>query len=100
MRLTIMLAALLFSATALADETFRCGKWIITAELSLSEIEGKCGAPTSKTSEVVEVRGKVGTGSVSRGTSVVEHWVYVLGSGAHYEVTVVDGDVTKVFRAK
>ncbi len=100
MRSAILLSALLLSATALADETFRCGQWIITADLSLSELQGKCGEPTSKTHEEVEVRGKVGTGSVSRGTSVVEKWTYVLSSGAHYEVTIVDGNVQKIARVK
>jgi len=54
--------------TVLAGETFRCGQWIITDELSVAELKAKCGAPQSKDSQTVDVRGKAGTGSVSRGT--------------------------------
>ncbi|HZF15508.1 MAG TPA: DUF2845 domain-containing protein [Steroidobacteraceae bacterium] len=100
MRTLFLTLAFVVSTGARADESFRCGQWIITAELSVSEILGKCGEPASKTSEEVEVRGKVGTGSVSRGTSIVEKWTYVLSSGAHYQVTIVDGDVQKLARVK
>ena len=85
---------------AFAGEAFRCGQWIITDELSVAELKSKCGEPTFKTSEVVEVRGKVGTGSVSRGTSTIEHWTYALASGAHYSVTIVDGELKSIARVK
>lgn len=100
MRTAILLGTLLLSAVAIADETFRCGQWIITSDLSLSELHGKCGEPATKTHEEVAVRGKVGTGSVSRGTSIIEKWTYVLSGGAHYEVTIVDGNVQKIARVK
>jgi hypothetical protein len=98
--LLIAIAALGTGAGASAGESFRCGQWIITDELTLAELKAKCGEPDSKTSETVEVRGKVGTGSVPRGTTTVEHWTYVLSSGAHYVVTVVDGEIRKIERVK
>ena len=85
---------------ATAGESFRCGQWIITDELTLAELRAKCGEPGSKTAETVQVRGKAATGSVARGTSTTEHWTYVLPSGANYVVTVVDGEIRKIERTK
>jgi len=87
--------------TVLAGETFRCGQWIITDELSVAELKGKCGEPQSKDSQTVEVRGKAATGSVSRGTTTVEHWIYQFASGSsRYVVTIVDGKIQGIERAK
>jgi hypothetical protein len=100
MKSALLALTLALPATALAGESFRCGQWIVTDEFSVSELVAKCGEPATKTSEEVEVRGKVGTGSVSRGTTVIEHWTYVLSSGAHYEIKIVDGDIQTIARVK
>jgi hypothetical protein len=100
LELLIATIALGVAISAEAGESFRCGQWIITDELTLAELRAKCGEPSSKTAETVQVRGKAGTGSVSRGTSTTEHWTYVLSSGANYVVTVVDGEIKKIERTK
>ncbi len=72
-----VLIASIVSTAALAGESFRCGQWIISAELSVAELRGKCGEPLTKDSKTVEVRGAIATGgSVARGTSTTEHWTY------------------------
>ena len=100
MKIALLALALALSASAFAGESFRCGQWIVTDELTVSELVAKCGEPKLKRSEEVEVRAKVGTGSVSRGTTLVEHWTYVLSSGAHYELKIVDGDIQSIARVK
>jgi hypothetical protein len=101
-KLALLTAAIALGVTtgAAAGESFRCGQWIITDELTLAELKAKCGEPQSRTAETVQVRGKAGTGSVSRGTTTIEHWTYVLSSGANYVVTVVDGEIRKIERSK
>lgn len=100
MKSVLFTLALAASAGASAGESFRCGQWIITDELTVSELIAKCGEPKTKTSEQVETRRKVGSGSVPGGVSVIERWTYVLSSGAHYEVTIVDGDIQGIARVK
>ena len=100
MKFALIALLLALPANLFAGESFRCGQWIITDELTVSELVAKCGEPKSMRSEEVEVRSKVGTGSVSRGTTLIEHWTYVLSSGAHYEVKIVDGDIQSVARVK
>jgi len=100
MKSALLALTLALPASVLAGDSFRCGQWIVTDELTVSELVAKCGEPELKRSEEVEVRGKVGTGSVARGTSLIEHWTYVLSSGAHYEVKIVDGDIQSVARVK
>src|SRR5882672_990411 len=100
MKSALLALTLALPASVLAGDSFRCGQWIVTDELTVSELVAKCGEPELKRSEEVEVRGKVGTGSVSRGTSLIERWTYVLSSGARYEVKIVDGDIQSVARVK
>lgn len=100
MKSALLALILAMPAAAFAGESFRCGQWIITDELSVSELVAKCGEPKLKRSEEVEIRAKVGSGSVSRGTSLIEYWTYVLSSGAHYEVKIVDGDIQNIGRVK
>jgi hypothetical protein len=105
MRSSLFVSALavasLTSVDAIAGEAFRCGQWIISDDLSVSELMSKCGEPKSKDSETVEVRGKAGSGSVSRGTTTIEHWTYEFASGSsRYVVTIVDGEIKTIERAK
>jgi hypothetical protein len=37
---------------------------------------------------------------VARGTTTVEHWTYELSSGSRYVVTIVDGELKRIERAK
>ena len=49
--LLIVLAA---SGTAVEADSFVCGQWIISEDLSPADIKKKCGAPDSMTSETAD----------------------------------------------
>jgi hypothetical protein len=100
-RILVILIASTLSTAALAGETFRCGQWIISAELTVAELRGKCGEPFTRDSKTVDVRGSTaGGGSVARGTSTIEHWTYKTGGDARYVVTIVDGEIKGIERAQ
>jgi hypothetical protein len=99
-RCAIGALALLLPLSASA-ETFRCGKWIIGQDVTREELLHKCGTPTSRESRVEDVRApNVYTGGNNKvGETVIETWVYDLGSGkSPMVVTLVDGQVKKVER--
>jgi hypothetical protein len=84
-------------------ETFRCGQWIASPEMSVDELVEKCGPPASKTTEIVEVYGPAtsGLGRVKRGTSIIEKWLYDRGSQSFdMVVTIVDGEIRSMERAE
>jgi uncharacterized protein DUF2845 len=102
-RITLLLTGLLLMATPVAAETFRCGQWIASPDMSVEELLEKCGAPSNKTVEVVDVYGPAvsGAGRVKRGTSTVEKWTYDRGSqAAAMVVTIVDGEIKSMGRAE
>jgi hypothetical protein len=83
-------------------ETFRCGQWVINEETTIEELTHKCGAPTSRTSRVEDVRARSINGGMEKvGETVIETWVYDRGSrAAPMTVTIVDGKVKSVERLK
>lgn len=85
---------------ARADENFRCGKWVISRELTLGEIIAHCGPPQSRVSRVEEVRRRAETGyTVKVGTQTIETLTWRRSPGAlPMVVTVVDGAVKSVER--
>ena len=94
----LVAAVLLLLPLAASAETFRCGKWIIDQDTSLEELLHKCGTPTSRDSRVEDVRApNVYTGGNTKvGETVIETWVYDLGTGkSPMVVTLVDGQVKK-----
>ncbi len=96
-------AALLLLAFAAQAETFRCGQWIASPDMSTGELLEKCGAPTSKSVEVVDVYGPNvhGAGNIKRGTQTIERWTYDRGSQSFtMVVTVVDGVIKSIERSK
>ena len=96
----VLLAGLLLAGPA-AAETFRCGQWIASPEMSLTELLEKCGEPTHKTFEEVDVYGPgaSGTGRVKHGTSTIEKWTYERGNqAAPMVVTIVDGKIKSMVR--
>lgn len=98
----ILIGLLFLSSTAMA-EGFRCGQWIASADMSVDELLEKCGAPTQKTSETIDVYGPSvsGGGRVKRGTSTIEKWTYDRGTqAAAMVVTIVDGEIKSMERAK
>ena len=45
---SLALAATLLVAQPAAAETFRCGQWIASKDMSVAELLEKCGEPTTK----------------------------------------------------
>ena len=100
----ILVAALIagfLSAGSAAAETFRCGSWIATPEMTVQELLDKCGEPTTKTVDVVDVHGPNanGAGNSKRGTVTVEKWTYDRGNGSFdMVVTIEDGKIKSMQR--
>lgn len=102
-RISLSLASLLLASTPAVAETFRCGQWIASSDMSVEELLEKCGAPTSKTVEEIDVYGPAvsGAGRVKRGTSTVEKWTYERGNQASaMVVTIVDGKIKNMGRGE
>ena len=84
-------------------ESFRCGPWIASPEMTVDELLEKCGRPAKQTSETVDVYGPSvsGGGRVKRGTSTIEKWTYDRGNlAAPIVVTIVDGEIKSMERAE
>jgi hypothetical protein len=95
-------SALLVAVPAPA-ETFRCGQWIASPDMSVGELLEKCGEPATKTVEVVDVTGPNvhGTGNVKRGTMTIETWTYDRGSQAQAMVVrIEDGKIKSMERSE
>ena len=102
-RSAVILACLsLFSPAAFA-ESFRCGQWIASPDMSVEELVEKCGAPATKSVETIDVYGPAvsGAGRVKRGTSTIETWTYDRGSQSFaMVVTIVDGKIKSMVRGE
>ncbi|MGH8251807.1 MAG: DUF2845 domain-containing protein [Steroidobacteraceae bacterium] len=84
-------------------ETFRCGQWIASPDMSVDELLDKCGAPTTRSTEEIDVYGPTvaGAGRVKRGTSTVETWTYDRGNQSFpMIVTIVDGEIKSMERGE
>ena len=103
-RSTIFTATLvLLPLAALADENFRCGKWIASSDLSVEELKGKCGEPTERSRETqdVLVRNRNNGLMLKVGETVVETWTYDRGTtAAPMVITIVDGRIKNIERRK
>ena len=102
-RIALLLTGFLFMTTPATAETFRCGQWIASPDMTIEELLEKCGEPTQKTVEEIDVYGPgvSGAGRVKRGTSTVEKWTYDRGSqAAAMVVTIVDGEIKSMGRAE
>ncbi len=101
-RYRLLVLALAFGAAAAsADETFRCGKWLITSDLTLGEIIAKCGPPAVRTSrtEDVHVMRRDNGRMMRSGTTTVETLTWDRGTRAAAMVVIVeDGKVKSVDR--
>jgi len=91
-----------FLALSAGAETFRCGQWIASPDMSVEELLEKCGEPTTKTVEVVEVRASnVHGGTMNRGTVTVETWTFDRGSQSFpMVVTIEDGVIKRMDRGE
>lgn len=68
----------MFSGTSVNADSFGCGRWVVSEDLSPAQIREKCGEPDSKTSETVEVcgGGAIRGAAIKLGTSTIERWTY------------------------
>jgi hypothetical protein len=102
-RVLYSVLASLAGTSTLADETFRCGQWIVTSELAPQELRAKCGAPTSEESSTqdVLVRNRNNGLMVRVGETRVSTWTYDRGTrAAPMVVTIVDGKIKSIDRKK
>jgi hypothetical protein len=90
-------------ALAQADESFRCGKWVVNSSMLLEEFTTKCGKPTyqeSKTEDVL-VRNRNTGLMIKTGETTAEIWTYDRGSLASpMVVTIVDGRIKSIDRKR
>ena len=96
-----LLFCMLIPTAALA-ETFRCGKWVVTPDISLAELTGKCGEPIARESKIedIKVRNHFGL-MVKTGETVTETWIFDRGPrAAAMRVTIVDGGIKSIERQK
>ncbi len=101
-RILLTLACMMLVNPAIA-ETFRCGQWIASPDMSVEELLEKCGEPAEKTVEEIDIYGPAvsGAGRVKRGTSTVEKWTYERGSQLFaMVVTIVDGKIKSMDRGE
>ena len=88
---------------AAGAETFRCGQHIASPDMSVEELLEKCGEPSQKTVEQVDVYGPnaQGAGKIKRGTVTVETWTYDRGPNSFAMVVKIeDGKIKSMERAK
>lgn len=91
-------AVALLLGTAHADETIRCGSWVVDSSATVEELVRKCGEPSSKDSVVQDVRARNADGTTRVvGTTVTEYWTYERGTRAlAIVVTIVDGRIRSI----
>jgi hypothetical protein len=97
----VFLLAILLATTAQADSNFRCGKWIASSDMSVTDLRAKCGEPTSREIRVEDVMGRnQNTGLMFKsGETQIEIWTYDRGSTASpMVVTIVDGRIKNIER--
>jgi len=103
LRLAALAGLFAITVTALADENFRCGKWVVSSDLSIEELTTKCGQPTSKesTTEDVLVRNR-DTGLMTKnGETTTETWTFNRGTlAAPMVVTIIDGRIKSIERKR
>jgi hypothetical protein len=101
-RIAVLLSLLLLSGAAQA-EGFRCGQSLVSEDSTVEEVLAKCGEPTTRSVEVIDVYGPAasGSGRVKRGTSTIETWTYDRGSQSFpMIVTIVDGRIRSMERGE
>ena len=98
----LALSASLFLAEAAAAETFRCGQWIASKDMSVEELLEKCGEPATKSVRYEDNYAKSAGGGTHRvGTSTIETWTYERGSQSFaMVVTIVDGEIKSMERGE
>lgn len=99
-RLVIATIAMLLPLAASA-ETFRCGKWIITPDMTPAELTSKCGPPTTHDSKTEDIKARNRNYGllIKTGETTTETWTYDRGSqAAPMVVIIVDGRIKSIER--
>jgi Protein of unknown function (DUF2845) len=100
---TSMAIAMALLPLAASAETFRCGNWIASSDMTVDELVRKCGEPTSRASktEDVLVRNRNNGLMLKSGEVLIETWTYDRGAqAAPMVVTIVDGRIKSIERQK
>ena len=103
LRVVVLVGLIAAAPPILADESFRCGKWVVSSALSLEEVTTKCGQPTSKESvtQDVMIRNRETGLMMKNGETTTETWTYDRGSqAAPMVVTIIDGRIKSIERKK
>lgn len=98
----LALALAMLPLTASADETFRCGQWIVSSDMSVEELSKKCGPPTYHETFTEDVLARSINGGMQKvGETVTDKWIYDRGTQAPpMVVTIVDGRIKSIDRQK
>lgn len=98
----VLVALLSAPGVVRADETFRCGKWIASSDMSVADLLARCGEPTLRTSSTEEVRVRNQFGLMQKtGETTVMTWTYDRGAtAAPMVVIIVDGRIKSIDRQK
>jgi hypothetical protein len=100
---TLIALIALTASMATHAETFRCGQWIVSSDLTPAEVVTRCGEPASRDSrtEDVRVRNRNNGLMVKVGETTTETWVYARGTQAPpMVITIVDGRIKTIERRK
>jgi hypothetical protein len=82
----------------MSDESFGCGTWLVSADISVTELLKKCGSPSSQRVSTQDDRNSDG---IKVGTWTTEIWRYERGSrAAPMIVTIVNGQIRSIERGK
>ncbi len=103
MKFRLAMASTLLLATGAQADNFRCGKWIATTDLPVSDLLSKCGEPASRETRVEDVmsRNQTTGGMYKSGERTVEIWIYDRGASASpMAVTIVDGRIKSIERQR
>jgi hypothetical protein len=100
MKCGIALASFLLLSPLVAAETFRCGKWLVSPEITVTELMQKCGAPTARESKVEDIKARNQFGlMVKTGETVTETWTFDRGErAAAMVVIIIDGKIKSIER--
>lgn len=85
-----------------AEETLRCGRWLVNSSATVEELLAKCGSPTSVREQEEDIRalGPKG-GMIKMGTAVTHYWTYSRGSqAAALVVTIKNHKIHSIKRAE
>ena len=88
---------------AASAETFRCGNWIVSRDLTVDDLLKKCGEPATRKAETQDVmsRNRNHDLLVKTGETIIETWTYDRGTQAKpMVVTIVDGKIKSIERQK